>query len=414
MKTHYIIGGGTIFHVRPHLALCAPAYGKVAHLIQEILVGWYLPDEKIQLRLTRMAGGPPDLETNADVSRLVDEIIADPTSGLVFMSAALCDFEGTVSPMYMDGRAGKEQPRLSSSSAHEMHLAPAQKIIARIRKDRKDIFLVGFKTTTGATPTEQYEAGLNLLKKNSCNLVLANDLHTKLNMVVAPELARYYETTDRLAAVQGLVQMAVKRSRLHFTRTTVEEGKLTPWDSPDVPSSLRTIVDHCVSRGAYKPFNNVTVGHFAFREDTWRGKCLFSSRRKQNYNLPGGRDLVQVEFKDDKVIAYGAKPSAGTRSQWAVLQEFREYDCIVHAHIPLKLDHPSNINVREQQSVECGSTECGLNTVAGMSKFADGQLAAVMLDKHGPNVIFNRSVDPQVVIDFMEVNFDLSKRTDGV
>ncbi len=123
---------------------------------------------------------------------------------------------------------------------------------------------------------------------------------------------------------------------------------------------------------------------------------------------------MQVEFKDDKVIAYGAKPSAGTKSQWAVLQEFPEYDCIVHAHTPFKIDHPDTIQVREQQWVECGSTECGLNTVAGMSKFADGQLAAVMLDKHGPNVIFNRSVDPQVVIDFMEVNFDLSKRTGGV
>lgn len=426
MRIHHIIGGGTLFHVRPHFALAAPAYGKVAVQIQAELGKWFLVDEKIELHLTKMALDlyPNRLETNADVARLVDEIVADPNTGIVFMPVALCDFEGTImEKKWLDGfgaireesPSGKDQPRLKTDEGETvMVLRPAPKIISRIRKERKDIFLVGFKTTTGATPTEQYEAGLNLLKKNSCNLVLANDLHTKLNMVVAPELARYYETTDRLAAVQGLVQMAVKRSRLHFTRTTVEEGKLTPWDSPDVPSSLRTIVDHCVSRGAYKPFNNVTVGHFAFREDTWRGKCLFSSRRKQNYNLPGGRDLVQVEFKDDKVIAYGAKPSAGMRSQWAVLQEFREYDCIVHAHIPLKLDHPSNINVREQQSVECGSTECGLNTVAGMSKFADGQLAAVMLDKHGPNVIFNRSVDPQVVIDFMEVNFDLSKRTDGV
>ncbi len=228
MKTHYIIGGGTLFHVRPHFALCAPAYGKVAVQVQEELAKWFLADEKIQLHLTKMAYGfdnplPSKLETNADVAKLVDEIVADPNTGIVFMCAALCDFEGqVVNKVFDDGSmletpSGKDQPRLKTGDGETfMRLTPAPKIISRIRKERKDIFLVGFKTTTGATPTEQYEAGLNLLKKNSCNLVLANDVHTKLNMVVAPELARYYETTDREVAVQGLVQMAVKRSRLHF------------------------------------------------------------------------------------------------------------------------------------------------------------------------------------------------------
>ncbi len=418
MKTHYIIGGGTLFHVRPHFALCAPAYGKVARHIREQLVGWYLPDEKVQVFLTRMAGGDPGLETNADVAQLIDSIIADPNAGIIFMSAALCDFTAKATTREFDGEdlttvyeaSGKDQPRLKTSDGQQMLLlTPAEKIIGRIRKERKDIFLVGFKTTTGATPQEQYEAGLTLLKKSSCNLVLANDLHTKLNMVVAPELARYHETVDRNAAVRGLVEMAVKRSRLHFTRTTLEEGKLVSWGSASVPKSLRTVVDYCIERGAYKPFNNVTVGHFAYRDDSLRN-VLYSSRRKQNYNLPGGTDLVRVEFTEDKVIAYGAKPSAGTRSQWAVLQAFPEYDCILHFHCPVR--PVSEVTIRPQHDFECGSTECGANTVAGMRPFAEGKLAAVMLDKHGPNVIFNRVVDPQVVIGFIDANFDLSRRSD--
>jgi ribulose-5-phosphate 4-epimerase/fuculose-1-phosphate aldolase len=134
------------------------------------------------------------------------------------------------------------------------------------------------------------------------------------------------------------------------------------------------------------------------------------SRRKQNYNLPGGTDLVRVEFSEDKVTAYGGKPSAGTRSQWAVLQAFPDYDCIVHFHCPSKAG--SEVVIRPQHDFECGSHECGENTKAGMSRFAGGVLAAVMLDKHGPNIIFNRHVDPQVVIDFIEANFDLTKRSD--
>lgn len=417
MKTHYIVGGGTLFHVRPHFALCAPAYGKVAQLIQEILAGWYLPDEKVSLHLTRMAGGDPELETNADMAKLVDRIIADPDAGIVFMSAALCDFEGFVEEPDVQNNlypketaSGKDQPRLKTSEGEQtLSLRPSEKLLGRFRKARKDIFLVGFKTTTGATPMEQYEAGLALLKKNSCNLVLANDLHTKLNMVVAPELARYYETTDRFVAVKGLVEMAVKRSRLHFTRTTLEEGKLIPWDSASVPESFRKVVEYCIVRGAYKPFNNVTVGHFAYRDSSLRN-ILYSSRRKQNYNLPGNTDLVRVEFTDDKVVAYGAKPSAGTRSQWAVLQAFSDYDCIVHFHCPAKPG--SEVEVRPQHDFECGSHECGENTKAGMHRFDGGVLAAVMLDKHGPNIIFNRKADPQKVIEFIEANFDLTKRSD--
>jgi hypothetical protein len=418
MKTHYIIGGGTIFHVRPHLALCAPAYGKTALSLQAIL-GKYLPDDKKLLRLTRMAGGNPDLETNADVSRLIDEIIADPSTGIVFMSAALCDFEGSIleetngppgAPLDRVTLSGKNQPRLKTKEGvQRMTLQPADKLIGRIRKERKDIFLVGFKTTTGATSQEQYEAGLTLLKKTSCNLVLANDLHTRLNMVVAPELARYHEAYDRFATVKGLVEMAVKRSQLHFTRTTLKDGVLIPWDSASVPPSLKTVVDHCIQRGAYKPFNGVTVGHFAYR-DRSIGSVLYSSRRKQNYNLPHGTDLVRVEFQGEQVIAYGAKPSAGTRSQWAVLQSNPDYDCIIHFHCPARLG--SAVIVRPQHDYECGSHECGENTKAGIRRYECGALAAVMLDRHGPNIIFHRDVDPQRIIDFIEDNFDLTKRSD--
>ncbi|MFM2394871.1 MAG: hypothetical protein RLZZ546_2854 [Bacteroidota bacterium] len=36
-----------------------------------------------------------------------------------------------------------------------------------------------------------------------------------------------------------------------------------------------------------------------------------------------------------------------------------------------------------------------------------------MLDNHGPNVVFHHSIDPQEVINFIEVNFDLSDKTGG-
>lgn len=57
------------------------------------------------------------------------------------------------------------------------------------------------------------------------------------------------------------------------------------------------------------------------------------------------------------------------------------------------------------------ATGCGENTRDGLTKH--GNLYAVMLDNHGPNIVFHHSINPQEAIDFIENNFDLSKSTSG-
>lgn len=402
----HIFGGGTVFHVRPHLAISAPAYGQTAKDLERLL-GWNAP----RLHLTRMAGGERELETNEDVRKRLEKLTADPNTKVIFMSAALCDFEASV--LESDGRgtnSGKDRPRLKTAHGKRtVELTPADKLIGSIRKERKDIFLVGFKTTAGASADDQYLAGLGLLKGSSCNLVLANDLHTKLNMVITPEQARYHETTDRGEALKGLVEMTLLRSKGTFTRSTVVEGEAVPWNE-SIPYSLRRVVDHCIDRGAYKPFDGKTVGHFAFKVDD---KEFITSKRKTNFNHLRDIGMVRVEAQDDhRVTAYGAKPSVGGQSQRIIFREHPDVDCIFHAHIPLKADAPDNIPVREQRPYECGSHECGKNTSDGLKDF-DG-IKAVMLDKHGPNVVFNRDIDPAKVIAFIEANFDLRGRTDNL
>ena len=70
-----------------------------------------------------------------------------------------------------------------------------------------------------------------------------------------------------------------------------------------------------------------------------------------------------------------------------------------------------NIPVISQREYECGSHECGKNTSTGLKQF--GNLSCVMLDNHGPNIVFHHSIDPQEVIDFIRNNFDLSQKTGG-
>lgn len=410
-KKVIIIGGGTISHVRNHLALCMPAFGQTAFDLETEATSFFNKME-VESFLTRMAGGNADLETNEDVARLVDKLIADLSVKVIFFNVALCDFSGTVD----DVPSGKYAERLSSSAPVTMDLQPQDKIIGKIRKVRKDIFLVGFKTTCGATEDEQYIAGLNLLKSASCNLVLANDTKTRTNMIITPEEARYEVTQDRDYAIETLVEMAWFRSHLTFTRSTVVEGHPIPWSSDLIPANLRAVVDHCIKRGAYKPFRGATVGHFAAKLDS---NTFLTSIRKSNFNDIDKLGLVMIKTDGpDSVLAFGAKPSVGGQSQRIVFSEHPEYDCIVHFHCPIK--EGSTVPQVSQYEYECGSHECGQNTSKGLAKFELWEsgldfyfISAVYLKNHGPNIVFNRHTPAHIITAFIEANFDLEGKTGG-
>lgn len=410
-KKIHVIGGGTVFHIRPHLALCSPAYGTAARTLHDLCRKNDTGLESV-LHLTKMAGGDK-LETNGDIEELIDTLTADPSTKIVFLTAAMCDYEGGVGfETAADSNGligGKYGDRLHSRAESKVRidLWPSQKVLGNIRKTRKDIFAVAFKTTCGATPEEQYIAGLELVKTASVNLVLANDVKTRLNMVVTPEEAHYHKTTDRQEALKGLVEMALLRSHLTFTRSTVVAGTPVPWSSPLVPLSLRQVVNYCIEKDAYKPFQGATVGHFACKLDP---TTFLTSIRKSNFNDLGKKGLVKVVTDGpDSVIAYGAKPSVGGQSQRIVFDHHPEYDCIVHFHCPIK---PGSIVPQvSQREYECGSHQCGENTSLGLKKF--GNLSAVYLQEHGPNIVFNQNIDPNEVIRFIEDNFDLSQKTGG-
>ncbi|MDO8571377.1 MAG: phosphopantothenoylcysteine decarboxylase [bacterium] len=434
MRRFYIISGGTLNYIDPHLALFSPAFGTVGRKLKKSLVKAIAAsgdeDTYIDLILTRAAvggkkrekeeqallesAGLSDLKTNADLRTLIDHLVSLPDTKGIVLAAAVCDFKPLdVEPhfgTYFE-EPGKNYPRLSSNQKYLLTIVPDEKILGRVRKTRKDIFLVAFKQVTGKTPDEMYLNGLELLKRSSANLVLANDTRARLNMVITPEQARYHETHDRDEALNGLAEMIVARSQLTFTRSTVLPGHApVSWKDPRVPGSLRTVVNHCIAQGAYKPFGGSTVGHFAVKIGD--GEFL-TSRRKTDFNKLNEVGLVRIETTgDNRVVAYGFKPSVGGQSQRIIFSEHPQMDCIVHFHCPRKPG--SLVPFRSQREYECGSHQCGKNTSIGLASFEDGEILAVMLDKHGPNVVFNRNIDPQKVIRFIEENFDLAGRTDNV
>ena len=115
-----------------------------------------------------------------------------------------------------------------------MELTPADKVIGRIRKHRKDIFLVGFKTTANATPQEQFSKGLALMKKASCNLVMVNDTVTRNNFIITPEEESYNLISDIFAV------MPAHMAESYFLYDDYERLHSTPWE-PEFLEWLRNI-----------------------------------------------------------------------------------------------------------------------------------------------------------------------------
>lgn len=404
-KKVIILGGGTFNHVRTHLSLAAPAFGETARRLAVICDNRF-ENMDVELKLTKMADSSSSIVTNEDVDKLVDEIVNDNTTKIVFFNVAMCDYEGKIG----DVESGKYADRLETGAGDvTMNLTPSEKVIKKIRKERKDIFLIGFKTTKGATQQEQFSKGLELMKKSSCNIVLANDVETRSNLIITPEEGVYGQDMERIECLEELADIAWHRTHLSFTRSNVINGTPVAWNDAQVYPSLRTVVDHCIAQGAYKEFNGATTGHFAAKLGP---KKFLTSIRKTNFNEieKNGMVIVETDGEDD-VIAYGAKPSVGGQSQRIIFGTYDDCDCIVHFHCPLKKDSIAGIPVVSQREYECGSHQCGQNTADGLNKF--GNLYCVMLDKHGPNIVFHHSIDPQEVIEFIDENFDLGKSTSG-
>jgi hypothetical protein len=114
----------------------------------------------------------------------------------------------------------------------------------------------------------------------------------------------------------------------------------------------------------------------------------------------------------DEVRAWGGKPSVGGQSQRIIFEDHPGLDNIVHFHCPLKEDAPDRIPLRSQRPFECGSHQCGKNTSDGLREIEPG-IWAVMLDQHGPNIVYGRDVPAKRVIALIERNFDLEDKTGG-
>lgn len=175
MNKVVIIGGGTFNHVSCHLSLAAPAFGTTACQLNDL----YSERRGITpvLVLTKMADYGSKLVTSEDVvNHVLHEILPDKDVKVIVMNAAMCDFK-MESPSTL--------PRLSSREDYEVVLEGIQvKLLDTIKTIRPDIVVVGFKTTHGASLIEQVWKASNCLTENKIDIVLANDVGVRSNIIM--------------------------------------------------------------------------------------------------------------------------------------------------------------------------------------------------------------------------------------
>ena len=372
----------------------------------------------------------PLLKSNKQQIENISLVIENPKQQLLITTRAQLETKDEMLRIYMRATAAKDtigtqlgwQNNQQITNAGEiaavarfktengnitLELTPTEKVIKKIRLQRPDIFLVGFKTTTNETIEGQFLSALKMMKSTKCNLVLANDTVNRRNIIITPEESYYGETTNRENVLNELVEILTSRQNATYNRTNFILGDNYPITK--LSNTFQTVVKFLIDNGGFleNNGNGFTPGHFCQKISD---NSFVSSQRKANHNLvfENGMSLVEVS-EDDKFTVTGTlKASVGARSQWLLLNDNKDYDCIIHTHNPAKLGHV--LPITPQKPFQCGSLECGLNTLNHLRTYQNGSydyLKAVYLEKHGANILFKSTTDPNTIIDFIKNNLDL-------
>jgi phosphopantothenate-cysteine ligase len=131
------------------------------------------------------------------------------------------DFESiikTIQSVILQNDINKNDKKISSDIDSLMIcMAKTPKVIQLIKELQKDTILVGFKLLVDVPESTLLEVGYNLLLKNNCDFVLANDL-TKIQgdthkglLIKTDSTYQSYDTKQEIAS--GIVENVLKKIR---------------------------------------------------------------------------------------------------------------------------------------------------------------------------------------------------------
>lgn len=232
--------------------------------------------------------------------------------------------------------------KISSKSSQLMVvMKQTEKIIAKIKEWSPRTFLVGFKLLNGVSEEELFDVAFGLLRKNRCNLVLANDLSlirkgTHVGLLVYPEKkAQQLVGKDTIAST--LVETMFKRGETRYPKSIQQNKKHHIPD--DVFHTFQQIGEVLYNKNLLPIVEGGTYGNMSVFKDN---QFYITGRNVQKGNLT--KDiLVEIAnvrpvplVEDEAVFAEityngGVKPSIDTAIHHFIYH-YTDHQAILHVH----------------------------------------------------------------------------------
>lgn len=198
-----ITSGGTSEAIDQVRKITNSSSGKLGRIIAERLLKEREDIEKIYYICSKKACKPQDsrveiieIEGTMDVKREVERLLTEEKIDYFIHAMAISDYRvdyvSTASLLSEEIREHPEEeietiiqnntrvikaPKISSNEENLiLLLKPTPKIIHLIKERSPQTYLVGFKLLDGVSKEYLIEVAAKLLRKNDCNLVVANDL----------------------------------------------------------------------------------------------------------------------------------------------------------------------------------------------------------------------------------------------
>lgn len=317
---------------------CLDTLGRVDNIkirdTQDLLdtVSHILISRKVDIFIHSMAVADYTTECVIDLDKL-KFLVLDQT---------ISDFDALIEDCKVDSNS-----KISSTmKMPAVVLKNTPKVIEHIKKLSPYTFLVGFKLLDNVSEEELFDVGFNLLRKNRCNLVLANDIHkirqgNHRGMLIYPE--KTYDIVEGKANIgEFIVKKSIERySVKHPKSIKVSENnevsdeifskfyKMGKW--LDQSDFLPKVINHD------RPDKVGTYGNMSVSEEG----CFYITCRNVNKSELRKSDLskignVNIICDDDSVysnVYYNSeiKPSIDTTIH-SEIYRYSNYSHIVHIH----------------------------------------------------------------------------------
>lgn len=270
------------------------------------------------------------------------------------------------------------------SSEHEQMsiiLKKAPKIIAQIKKWQPLTYLVGFKLLNDTTEENLFSVGFDLLRKNRCNLVLANDLR---NIREGNHEGLFIYPEKKYEKIRGKNEIATHMAMLIKSRAFCKHSNSIQLSTNSaIPElqllEMKLIGEQLYSEGVLPDVEGGTYGNLSIRSNN---QFFITGRNVHKGNLNADivcriEDCVAVE--EESVYSYvkyhgNVKPSIDTAIHSSIYKKIPKAKAILHVHTDDLYSRPlSNYNY------PCGTMEERDSIVSIM----DQTQPIIQMKKHG-------------------------------